>query len=210
MFADMSSTRGGWIAAAAAALLLSSASFSAGPALADPGTPPPEPDATQQSAGTPAPPPEGQVPDLGPGPYNVTYRARIDGVSRGATISYKISDAEVNTANPTMVPGRTFEATGVVDHSEEAGMQVSIQWPYSASLHCEILVNDQIVAEADQFVAPRLTPQHQDPGYGVLSCGSVTNFPTGNTAPSDPVDPVPPADPNAPAEPAPPAPAPVI
>ena len=35
---------------------------------------------------------------------------------------------------------------------------------------------DEIVAQADQFVAPRLTPQRQDPGYGVLSCGSVTDF----------------------------------
>lgn len=210
MSAAMSSTNGGWIVAAVAALLLSSTPFGAGPAQADPGTPPPEPNATQQSADAPAPPPEGQVPDLGPGPYNVTYRARVDGVSRGATISYKISDSEVNTANPTMVPGRTFEATGVVDRSDQAGMQVSIQWPYSASLHCEILVNDQIIAEADQFVAPRLTPQHQDPGYGVLSCGSVTNFPTGNTAPSDPVEDAPPVDPNAPAQPAPPAPAPLV
>jgi hypothetical protein len=210
MSAAMSSPKGGWIMAAVATLLLSSTAFGAGPAQADPGPPPPEPDATQQSADAPVPPPEGQVPDLGPGPYNVTYRARVDGVSRGATISYKISDAEVNTANPTMVPGRTFEATGVVDNSNQAGMQVSIQWPYSASLHCEILVNDQIIAEADQFVAPRLTPQHQDPGYGVLSCGSVTNFPTGNTAPSDPVDDAPPVDPSAPAQPAPPAPAPLV
>ena len=31
-------------------------------------------------------------------------------------------------------------------------------------------------AQADQFIAPRLTPQRQDPGYGVLSCGSVTDF----------------------------------
>ncbi len=178
-----------------AALLLSGAQFGPGIAQADPQVVP-GPDATQESADAPAPPPESGLPDLGPGPYNVTYRARVSGVSRGATISYKISDVEVNTANPTMVPGRTFEATGVVDHADLAGMQVSIQWPYSASLHCEILVNDQIIAQADQFVAPRLTPQHQDPGYGVLSCGSVTNFPTGNTAPSDPV----------PAEPAPPAP----
>jgi hypothetical protein len=203
MSAVMSSTKGGWIAAAAVALLLSSAHFSAGIAQADPDVPP-GPNATQESVDAPAPPPEGQLPDLGPGPYNVTYRARVSGVSRGATISYKMSDVEVNTANPTMVPGRTFEATGVVDHADQAGMQVSIQWPYSANLHCEIVVNDQIIAQADQFVAPRLTPQHQDPGYGVLSCGSVTNFPTGNTAPSDPVDP------NAPANPAPPAPEPVI
>ena len=147
------------------------------------------------------------MPDLGPGPYNVTYRARVDGVSRGATISYKISDDQVNTANPTMVPGRTFEATGVVDTLRPAGMQVSIQWPYSASLHCEILVNDQIIAQADQFVAPRLTPQHDDPGYGVLSCGSVTNFPTGNTAPSDPVEDAAARRSECAREPAPPAPA---
>jgi hypothetical protein len=147
---------------------------------------PSDPNAAQQSAdASPA-----QSPDFGPGPYNVVYRARVDGVSRGATIDYAIADDQVNTANPTMVPGRTFEATGVVSNTQKAGMQVSIQWPYSASLHCEILVNDQIIAEADQFVAPRLTPQHDDPGYGVLSCGSVTNFPTGNTAPIDAPPPV--------------------
>ena len=181
----MSSTRGGWIAAAVAALLLSGVPLNAGIASGPGGTP----------GSACAPPPGGQVQDLGPGPYNVTYRARIDGVSRGATVNYAIADDQVNTANPTMVPGRVFEATGVVSQPQKAGMQVSIQWPYSASLHCEILVNDQITAEADQFVAPRLTPQRNDPGYGVLSCGTVTNFPTGNTAPIDepaPVDAPPP------------------
>ncbi|MEU0496256.1 hypothetical protein [Mycobacterium sp. NPDC006124] len=183
----MSLTKCALVAGAAAALLLGAQTLPA-VALADP-------DATGQSADAPAPPPDVTV-DLGPGPYNVVYRARVDGVSRGATISYAIADDQVNTATPTMVPGRTFEATGVVTQTKKAGMQVAIQWPYSASLHCEIMVNDQIIAEADQFVAPRLTPQHDDPGYGVLSCGTVSNFPTGNTAPID--DPAP-----APAEPAP-------
>ena len=152
----------------------------------------PEPDATQPPVDAPAPPPESQLPDFGAGPFNVVYRARVDGVARGATINYAIADDQVNTADPTMVPGRTFETTGVVSQTQKAGMQVSIQWPYSASLHCEILANGQVIAQADQFVAPRLTPQHDDPGYGVLSCGSVTNFPTGNTAPVD-VAPPPPA-----------------
>jgi hypothetical protein len=195
MSVAMSSTKAGWIAAAAAAILLSSVQSSAGVAQADPDVPP-GPEATEQSADATAPP-EGQVPDLGPGPYNVVYRARVDGVSRGATVNYAIADDQVNTASPTMVPGRVFEATGVVSDAKKAGMQVSIQWPYSASLHCEILANDQVIAQADQFVAPRLTPQRNDPGYGVLSCGTVTNFPTGNTAPIDepaPVDGPPPAD----------------
>jgi hypothetical protein len=175
------------VTASAAAVLLCGAQILPAVAQADPDVPS-GPDVTQQSAD---PPPAAPLADLGPGPYNVTYRARVDGVSRGATISYAIADDQVNTADPTMVPGRTFETTGVVSQAQKAGMQVSIQWPYSASLHCEILVDDQIIAEADQFVAPRLTPQHDDPGYGVLSCGTVTNFPTGNTAP---VDPPPPGD----------------
>ncbi|MCV7012283.1 hypothetical protein [Mycolicibacterium madagascariense] len=193
----MSLTKCGLLTGAAATVVLLSAQVFPSVAHGDAGTPQ-GPDATAQAADTPPPSPTA---DLGPGPYNVTYRARVDGVSRGATISYAIADNQVNTATPTMVPGRTFEATGVVTQTRDAGMQVSIQWPYSASLHCEILVDDQIIAEADQFVAPRLTPQHDDPGYGVLSCGTVTNFPVGNTAPTDPTPP------DTPSDPAPPAPA---
>jgi hypothetical protein len=184
----MSSTKHWLTMGALATALLFGAQFAPAAAWADP-TVPTGPDATQQSADAPASA-AGQVSDLGPGPYNVVYRARVDGASRGATISYAIADNEVNTAAPTMVPGRTFETTGVVTQTQKAGMQVSIQWPYSASLHCEISVDDQIIAEADQFVAPRFTPQHDDPGYGILSCGSVTNFPTGNTAPVDATAPV--------------------
>lgn len=178
----------------AAAILMIGASMSAPIALAEP-----DPDAP------PAPVPAADAtpaPEFGPGPHNVVYRARVDGVSRGATITYKLSDVDFNTADPTMVPGRMFEATGVVSDPQNAGMQISIQWPYTASLHCEILVDDKVVAQADQFVAPRFTPQRNDPGYGILSCGTVTNFPTGNTAPVDAAPP--PADP-APAEGAPPA-----
>jgi hypothetical protein len=103
--------------------------------------------------------------------HNVTYRARIDGVSRGATVTYNISDTEVETANPTMVPGQTFEANAVLADPRHAGMQISIRWPYTANLHCEILVDDAITAQADDFIAPRLLPQSNDPGYGAMPCG---------------------------------------
>jgi hypothetical protein len=103
--------------------------------------------------------------------HNVTYRARIDGVSRGATITYNINDTEVETANPTMLPGQTFEANAVLADPHHAGMQISIRWPYTANLHCEILVDDAITAQADDFIAPRLLPQSNDPGYGVMPCG---------------------------------------
>lgn len=104
--------------------------------------------------------------------HNITYRARIDGVSRGALITYKLSDSQVQSENPTMVPGRVFEAQTVLDDANLAGMQVSVQWPYSANLHCEILVDDAIVAQADQFIKPRLTPADDDPDYGKLMCGA--------------------------------------
>jgi hypothetical protein len=191
----MSSTRRRWFAAAATAAALVGVQPHAAVALADPATDPAP--IVQDDA---APPPEAQAtPDLGPGPYNVTYRARVDGVSRGATISYVMAGSQINTANPTMVPGRVFEANAVLDDAQTAGMQVSIRWPYSASLHCEIQVNDQITAEADQFVAPRLLPQENDPGYGVLSCGTVTNFATAD--PGVLVDTPPPADADVPPPP---------
>jgi hypothetical protein len=138
--------------------------------------------------------------------HNVVYRARVDGISRGALITYKINDTQVNSADPTMLPGRTFEADAVLADPQQAGMQVSIQWPYSANLHCEIVVDDAIVAQADQFIGPRLTPARDDPNYGVMACGaplSNAGDGGGNVVNTSPVDTAIPPDSGAPAEPAP-------
>lgn len=136
-----------------------------------------------------------------PQQHNVTYRARVDGVARGALITYRISDTQVNTADPTMLPGRTFETTGVLTDPKEAGMRISIQWPYSANLHCEILVDDQLTVQASQFIGPRLTPAKDDPDYGAINCGAPLSNALGAPAPAstpapEPADPaaVPPAD----------------
>lgn len=134
--------------------------------------------------------------------HNVTYRARIDGVARGALITYKINDTQVQSADPNMLPGRVFEVQTVLSDPNLAGMQVSIQWPYSANLHCEILVDDATVVQADQFIRPRLTPADDDPDYGKLFCGAPLINPAGtgnvvNTEPAqapdvsaDPAEPV--------------------
>ena len=133
--------------------------------------------------------------------HNVIYRARVTGLARGALIGYRISDTQVNSADPTMLPGRNFEATGILTDPKEAGMRISIQWPYSASLHCEILVDDQLVIQADQFIAPRLTPAKDDPDYGALYCGAPLSNATGvPIAPGDlPPGDIPPMDFSAPA-----------
>jgi hypothetical protein len=154
------------------------------------------------------PPPPGIESQSAPQQYNVTYRARIDGLARGALVTYRINDTQVNSADPTMLPGRTFEATAVLSDPKEAGMRISIQWPYSANLHCEVLINDQIVVQADQFISPRLSPARDDPDYGAMNCGAPLSNAMGAPAPAVPEPlPVDPAalPPPAPVEPVPPA-----
>ena len=101
---------------------------------------------------------------------NITYRARVDGLARGAQISYLAQDDQMQTADPTMLPGRVFEANAVLESTQQPRMEVSIEWPYSANLHCEIIVDGAPVAQADDFIAPRLTRATNDPNYGVLTC----------------------------------------
>lgn len=131
--------------------------------------------------------------------HNVIYRARVDGVARGASIQYRFDDQNVQTADPTMLPGRVFEATGVVSDPALAGMVVAVEWPYGANLHCEILVDDAIVAQADDFIAPRAFPVRDDPYFGQLQCGAAVDTVTGpgNVVNTDPVGQPVPADPAA-------------
>src|SRR6185312_8227408 len=139
-------------------------------------------------AGTQLTAPTAQADEL----HNVTYRARVDGVSRGLTVTYNVSDTEVETANPTILPGQIFEANAVLANPQHAGMEISIRWPYTANLHCEILVDDAITAQADDYIAPRLVPQSNDPGYGVMPCGSeLANAAAVNAATSAPNEPPP-------------------
>lgn len=134
--------------------------------------------------------------------HNIIYRARIDGVSRGATVTYTAQGNQIQSADPTMVPGRVFEVNTVLPASSTANMRVTIQWPYSANLHCEILIDDQIVAQGDDFIGPTVLPQRDDPDYGAIVCEApVSGVP--NVLPADPNAP-PPADPNAPSAVAPP------
>ena len=171
----MSSTKRGWLVIAAIAVVGAGAQFVPATALADPEPGPPGPQTEVQPA---------------PGDdllHNVVYRARADGTSRGAVVAYKIDDTNVNSEQPTLLPGSTFEVNTVLKDPKQAGMQVSIQWPYGSNLHCEILVDDQIVAQADQFIAPRFFRVKDDPLYGTLQCGTAVDTPVGGeTAPAGP------------------------
>jgi hypothetical protein len=140
--------------------------------------------------------PDTDTPTVEPAPaaevlHNITYRARVDGVSRGATITWSAEGDQTQFANPTMVPGRIFEAQTVLPASKIATMRLSIEWPYSANLHCEILIDDAIVAQADDFIAPRVLPQRDDPDFGSLTCEAPVGAAPG-AEPAPPADPPPP------------------
>jgi hypothetical protein len=139
--------------------------------------------AVAQPDPAPAPAPAVETPGL---QHNVVYRARADGTSRGAVVAYKQDDRNVNSAQPTMLPGQTFEVDTVLTDPKQAGMQISIQWPYGSNLHCEILVDDQIVAQADQFIAPRFFRVKDDPLYGTLQCGAPLDIPSAGAIPPAP------------------------
>ena len=190
--AVMSFPRRRWSALAAVAAVGMGMLSSPATALAQPGAEPAEPQ----------PAPVAAAPEA---LHNVIYRARADGTSRDAVVAYRQDDTNVNSATPTMLPGQTFEVNTVLDDPQKAGMTLSIGWPYGSNLHCEILVDDQIVAQADQFIAPRFFRVKDDPLYGTLQCGAPLDIPVAGVP--DPVDA--PTDPNAtPADPNAQAPAP--
>jgi len=181
MSAAMSSTKRGCLAIAAAAVVGAGALLIPATALADPDTGPTGPQEIQPAPGD-------QL------KHNITYRARADGTSRGAVVAYKIDDVNVNSEQPTLLPGITFEVNTVLDDPKKAGMEISIQWPYGSNLHCEILVDDQIVAQADQFIAPRLFHVKDDPLYGVLQCGAPLDTPIAGQIPTTAAPATPPAE----------------
>lgn len=188
----MSTAEHRWIVVAAVAVALTGALVTPGSALADPTVDAQNGDHAQDGAEV---------------LHNIIYRARIDGVSRGATITYTAQGNQIQSADPTMVPGRVFEVNTVLPASSIANMRVTIQWPYSANLHCEILIDDKIVAQGDDFIGPTVLPQRDDPDYGAIVCEApVSGVP--NVLPADPNTPPAdaPPDPNAPPADAPPPP----
>jgi hypothetical protein len=174
----MSLTERGWVTAAALATLIAGSQLISAPAHADPEGPPQPDPAAQGDPGV---------------LHNIIYRARVDGASRGATITYAAEGDQTQTANPTMIPGRVFEVNTVLPTTGTANMRISIEWPYSANLTCEILVDDALVSKAEDFIAPRFVPVKDDPDYGALTCEAPVSGPP-NPAPMEGEAP-PPADP---------------
>jgi hypothetical protein len=102
--------------------------------------------------------------------HNITYIVRIDGVAPGGQATFVTKNNQTNTAQLSSMPGNAFEASAVLADPNQAGMQVSIRWPYAANVHCEIDVDDNVATQVDQFVRPNAGST--DPMNGVLPCGA--------------------------------------
>jgi len=102
--------------------------------------------------------------------HNITYVARVDGVAPGSQATFVTNDNQTSTAALSTVPGNAFQANAVLADPHRAGMQVAVRWPYSANVHCEIDVDDNVAVQVDQVVHP--APGSTDPMNGVLPCGA--------------------------------------
>jgi hypothetical protein len=102
--------------------------------------------------------------------HNITYVARVDGLAPGSQATFITGDKQTNMAQLSTVPGNAFEADAVLADPHQAGMQVSVRWPYSVNVHCEIDVDHNVFIQVDQVVRP--APGNSDPMSGVLSCGA--------------------------------------
>lgn len=102
--------------------------------------------------------------------HNITYRARIDALTTGSQAIFVINGNRTNSTNLPSMPGNVFEANTVLPDPQQAGMQIVLHFPYSANVHCEIDVDDNVFTQLDQFVRP--TPGNSDPKNGMLQCGA--------------------------------------
>jgi hypothetical protein len=102
--------------------------------------------------------------------HNITYIARIEGVAPGSQATFVTNTSQTNTAGLSSMPGNAFQANAVLADPNQAGMQVSIRWPYAANVYCEIDVDDHVATQVDHFVQP--VPGSTDSTNGVLPCGA--------------------------------------
>lgn len=100
--------------------------------------------------------------------HNITYRARIDALTTGSQATFVMNNGQTTTSLPSM-PGNVFEANTVLADPQQAGLRIVLHFPYSANVHCEIDVDDNVFAQVDQMVR---TAPGGDPNNGALQCGA--------------------------------------
>ncbi|MBB4856108.1 hypothetical protein HNP40_003522 [Mycobacteroides chelonae] len=88
--------------------------------------------------------------------HNISYIARVDGLGRGISVTFKTDPVDRRTEQPRLGPGETWEVNLVMDDPQQAGMTVRVLPPYGVGLHCEVRVDDVVVDSQDLAVPPAL------------------------------------------------------
>ncbi|ALR11950.1 hypothetical protein MYCSP_11425 [Mycobacteroides saopaulense] len=88
--------------------------------------------------------------------HNISYIARVDGLGRGISVTFKTDPVDRRTEQPRLGPGETWEVNLVMDDPQQAGMTVRVLPPYGVGLHCEVQVDDVVVDSQDLTVPPAL------------------------------------------------------
>ena len=93
--------------------------------------------------------------------HNITYRARIDGVTTGSQATFVIKGGQTNTAGLGRCRATLSKPTRCCPTRKKPACAIVVHCPYSANVHCEIDVDDNVFVQVDQMVRP--VPGNADP-----------------------------------------------
>lgn len=88
--------------------------------------------------------------------HNISYIARVDGLGRGISVTFKNRSGGSTHRATSSRPGESWEVNLVMEDPQQAGMTVRVLPPYGVGLHCEIQVDDVVVDSQDLTVPPAL------------------------------------------------------
>ncbi|MGV0750925.1 hypothetical protein [Mycolicibacter heraklionensis] len=102
--------------------------------------------------------------------HNVTYIAKVDAWSSGNVVTFMRNDTETASADLDAF-GTPFEANTVMADPSKAGMVIRLRFPTTATVHCEIKVDDVTTVKSERFV--NTWGNTNDPHTGAMLCGAL-------------------------------------
>lgn len=102
--------------------------------------------------------------------HNVTYIAKVDAWSSGNVVTFMRNDTETASADLDGF-GAPFEANTVMADPSKAGMVIRLRFPTTATVHCEIKVDDVTTVKSERFI--NTWGNTNDPHTGAMLCGAL-------------------------------------
>ncbi|CAJ1497471.1 hypothetical protein MU0083_001680 [[Mycobacterium] kokjensenii] len=102
--------------------------------------------------------------------HNVTYIAKVDAWASGNVVTFMRNDTETASADLDAF-GAPFEANTVMSDPSKAGMVIRLRFPTTATVHCEIKVDDVTTVKSERFI--NTWGNTNDPHTGAMLCGAL-------------------------------------